>query len=74
MGAIADRRRLGWADRAIRSQPSERGVISAVRTYESPLDRRFEEHGFENVASVSLLMKESAIRVFEPALAVATTN
>ena len=74
MGEIADRRRVGWADRAIRSQPSERGVISALRTYKSPLDRRFEEQGFENVASVSLLMKEGAIRVYEPALAVATTN
>ncbi len=74
MSVIADRRRLGLVDRATRSQPSERGLISAVRTYESPLDRRFEELGFENVASVSLLMKESAIRVYEPALAVATTN
>jgi hypothetical protein len=74
MGVITDRRRVGWAERAIRSQPSERGVISALRTYESPLDRRFEDQGFENVSSVSLLMKESAVRVFEPALVAAPTN
>ena len=38
-------------------------MVSAVRTYESPLDRRFEEHGFANSANVSLLMKEVAERV-----------
>lgn len=74
MGVIADRRRLGWADRATRSQPTERGIISVVRTYESPLDRRFEEHGFGASSTVSLLMKEVAVRVFEPALVVATTQ
>lgn len=74
MGVIADRRRLGWADRAVRSQPTERGVLSAIRTYELPLDRRFEEHGFEPLSSVSLLMKEVAVRVFEPALVAATTH
>jgi hypothetical protein len=51
-----------------------RGVISAVRTYEAPLDRRFEEHGFDAMPSVSLLMKETAIRVFEPAMVAATTQ
>ncbi len=50
------------------TQPSGHGVISAVRTYEAPLDRRFEEHGFDFISSVSLLMKETAVRVFEPAL------
>jgi hypothetical protein len=74
LGVIAERRRVGWADRATRSQPTERGVISVVRTYESPLDRRFKEHGFDSLPSVSLLMKESAIRVFEPAFVTATTN
>jgi Fe2+ transport system protein FeoA len=39
-----------------------------VRTYESPLDRRFEELGFANSANVSLLMKEVAERVAKPAL------
>jgi hypothetical protein len=74
MAVIAERRRHGWADRAVRSQPTERGVISAVRTYESPLDRRLEEHGFAALSSVSLLMKEVAVRVFEPALAAAATQ
>jgi hypothetical protein len=74
MGVIAERRHLSWADRAVRSQSTERGVVSAVRTYESPLDRRLEERGFSALASVSLLMKETAVRVFEPALVAATTN
>ena len=74
MSVIADRRRLGWADRAVRSQPTDRGVISAVRTYESPLDRRLEEHGFAVTSSVSLLMKEVAVRVFEPAFVTAATQ
>jgi len=74
MAVIAERRRVGWTDRAVRSQPTERGVISAVRTYESPLDRRLEEHGFVTLSSVSLLMKEVAVRVYEPALAAAATQ
>lgn len=47
---------------------SDRGVVSAVRSYEAPLDRRLEESGFGSVAVVSLLMKEVAERVREPAL------
>ena len=74
MGVISERRRVSWADRAVRAQPSEHGVISAVRTYESPLDRRLEERGFTALASVSLLMKETAVRVFEPALVAAATQ
>jgi hypothetical protein len=74
MRVIADRRRVGWADRAVRAQATDHGVVSAVRTYESPLDRRLEEHGFKSVSSVSLLMKETAVRVFEPALVAATTH
>lgn len=50
------------------TQSPGHGVISAVRTYEAPLDRRLEEHGFNGISSVSLLMKETAVRVFEPAL------
>jgi hypothetical protein len=46
----------------------ERGVISAVRTYESPLDRRLEEAGFTPLATVTLLVKETLVRVAEPAL------
>jgi hypothetical protein len=58
------RRRLDWA----RLHRSDRGVVSAVRTYEAPLDRRLEDCGFGSVAVVSLLMKEVAERVREPAL------
>jgi hypothetical protein len=45
-----------------------RGVISPVRTYESPVDRRLEEVGFKKVSTVTLLMKETLVRVAEPAL------
>jgi hypothetical protein len=39
-----------------------------VRTYEAPLDRRLEESAFDDIASVTLLMKETLVRVAEPAL------
>ncbi|MFL5777820.1 MAG: hypothetical protein ACJ761_02650 [Chloroflexota bacterium] len=45
-----------------------RGVIAPVRTYESPIDRRLEDAGFATIASVTLLMKETLVRVAEPAL------
>lgn len=45
-----------------------RGIVSAVRSYESPLDRRLAENGFDSLAVVSLLMREMAQRVKEPAL------
>lgn len=45
-----------------------RGVLTAVRTYESPLDRRLEEAGFRAVSQVSLLLKEALVRVADPAL------
>jgi hypothetical protein len=57
---------------AARSRARGIGVVSAVRTYESPLDRRLEEQGFESVATVSLLLKETMVRVAEPALVTAT--
>ena len=47
---------------------AQHGVISAVRTYESPIDRRLEEAGFEVESSVTLLLKEALVRVAEPAL------
>ncbi|HEY6057296.1 MAG TPA: hypothetical protein VIV06_04650 [Candidatus Limnocylindrales bacterium] len=46
----------------------DHGVIAPVRTYESPIDRRLEETGFGHVATVTLLMKETLVRVAEPAL------
>jgi len=50
--------------------PSARGqgVLAPVRTYESPTDRRLEEAGFESIAIVTLLMKETLVRVAEPSL------
>jgi hypothetical protein len=46
----------------------DHGVVAPVRTYESPVDRRLEEQGFEVAATVTLLMKETLVRVAEPAL------
>jgi hypothetical protein len=46
----------------------DNGVLAPVRTYESPVDRRLEEAGFANLATVTLLMKEALVRVAEPAL------
>jgi hypothetical protein len=46
----------------------DHGVITPVRTYESPIDRRLEDAGFRSLSSVTLLMKETLVRVAEPAL------
>jgi hypothetical protein len=66
--------RSGEAARRISDETPRRGVIATVRTYESPLDRRFEDEGFRRVAKVSLLMKETLVRVADPALLPATTR
>ena len=50
------------------SHRHDRGVMGAVRTYESPIDRGLEDLGFAAIATVTLLMKETMIRVAEPAL------
>jgi hypothetical protein len=44
------------------------GVLAPVRTYESPIDRRLEEAGFVDLATLTLLMKEAHVRVAEPAM------
>jgi hypothetical protein len=44
------------------------GVLAPVRTYESPADRRLEEAGFGEIATVTLLLKETLVRVAEPSL------
>jgi hypothetical protein len=46
----------------------DNGVLAPVRTYESPIDRRLEEAGFTALDTVTLLMREAAVRVVEPAL------
>jgi len=46
----------------------DHGVISPVRTYEHPIDRALEDSEFHSIATVTLLMKETLIRVAEPAL------
>jgi hypothetical protein len=66
--------RSGEASRRASDETPRRGVIAAVRTYESPLERRLEEQGFQRVAQVSLLMKETLVRVADPALLPATTR
>jgi hypothetical protein len=67
LSVIDEQKRARRADR-LRPQRADRGVVSAVRSYEAPLDRRLGEAGFTSVAVVSLLMKEVAERVREPAL------
>jgi hypothetical protein len=62
LGSIAARIERGSGHR------SDQGVIVPVRTYESPIDRRLEEAGFATIATVTLLMKETLVRVAEPAL------
>jgi hypothetical protein len=62
LGVIAARTQRGGDHR------HDRGVIAPVRTYEAPIDRRLEEAGFDSIASVNLLMKETLVRVAEPAL------
>jgi hypothetical protein len=44
------------------------GVLAPVRTYESPADRRLEEAGFAEIATLTLLLKETLVRVAEPGL------
>ncbi|MFH1475496.1 MAG: hypothetical protein ABIG85_06525 [Chloroflexota bacterium] len=51
-----------------RAHRHDRGVIAPVRTYESPLEHRLEEEGFGTIATVTLLMKETLVRVAEPAM------
>jgi hypothetical protein len=63
----ASRPRASIPDRAL-------GVLTTVRTYESPLDRRLEDAGFRSVAQVSLLLKETLVRVEEPAMVPVTTR
>jgi hypothetical protein len=54
--------------RADADRRHRQGVLAPVRTYEAPLDRRLEEEGFASVATVTLLMKETLVRVAEPRL------
>ena len=46
----------------------DHGVMAPVRTYEHPVDRVLEDHRFSAIATVTLLMKETLVRVAEPAL------
>jgi hypothetical protein len=56
------------SSRADGSTLHRQGVLAPVRTYESPIDRRLEEEGFASIATVTLLMKETLVRVAEPRL------
>ena len=62
LGVIAARTQRGSDHR------HDHGVIAPVRTYESPVDRRLEDFGFAPIAIVTLLIKETMVRVAEPAL------
>jgi len=62
LGAIRARTAKGG------ERTGEHGVIAPVRTYEAPIDRRLEEAGFTTISTVTLLIKETLVRVAEPAL------
>jgi hypothetical protein len=62
LGVIAARTARGSGHR------HDQGVLAPVRTYESPIDNQLEEAGFDTIATVTLLMKETLVRVAEPAL------
>ena len=59
---------LGVISTRVDATAHRQGVLAPVRTYESPVDRRLEEEGFESIAVVTLLMKETLVRVAEPRL------
>ncbi|HTC85304.1 MAG TPA: hypothetical protein VK656_01275 [Candidatus Acidoferrum sp.] len=50
------------------SHRHDHGILAPVRTYEQPIDRVLEDHGFSTISTVTLLMKETLVRVAEPAL------
>jgi hypothetical protein len=60
-------RRSGFGRRSA-NPLHQHGVMSCVRTYESPIDRRLEDHGMKAIATVSILVKEALVRVAEPSL------
>jgi hypothetical protein len=68
LGVIAEETGAGRAGGRSGGHSHEHGIVCPVRTYESPVDRRFEEADFGRIASVTLLMKETLVRVAEPAL------
>jgi hypothetical protein len=74
LAVIGERSGEASRKRSIGEPSRGRGILTAVRTYESPIDRRLEEVGFTSVARVSLLMKETLVRVAEPVLVPATTR
>jgi hypothetical protein len=62
LGLIAARRERSGAAH------HDHGVMAPVRTYEKPVDRTMEDLGFQAIATVTLLMKETLVRVAEPVL------
>ncbi|HET7676313.1 MAG TPA: hypothetical protein VFK38_00510 [Candidatus Limnocylindrales bacterium] len=67
LGVVAQANARGRSDGG-----PEASVVCPVRTYESPVDRRLEETGFTYLETVTLLMKETLVRVAEPAMVPAT--
>ncbi|MBA3851836.1 MAG: hypothetical protein H0X59_05670 [Chloroflexi bacterium] len=68
LGIIGERTGTGPNRRERDAMRRDPGIATVVRTYESPLDRRLEEVGFRHLADVSLLVRETLVRVAEPAL------
>jgi len=68
LAIVGERSATGSSRRDSHQHGHQHGILSVVRTYESPLDNRLEECGFSHLADVSLLMRETLVRVAEPAL------
>jgi hypothetical protein len=59
---------IAAADRGRGDHRHEHGILCPVRTYESPVEHRLEEAQFERIATVTLLVRETLVRVAEPSL------
>ena len=67
LGTIAARTTVHRRD-GLLGHRGEHGIVAPVRTYEAPIDRQLEDEGFGEIATVTLLLKETLARIAEPAL------
>lgn len=61
---------LAWGASILNRYPAQ-SLYCAVRRYEEPIRHRLEDCGFRIVARQTLLVKQVAVRVMEPALKIA---
>jgi len=67
LGTIAARTAAHRRD-GLLGHRGEQGILAPMRTYEAPIDRQLEDEGFREIATVTLLLKETLARIAEPAL------